>query len=618
MLFLNSFVDLGHKITIQNTVFKIFDGQQQIVWVAIVNSLILLPYILLFTPAAYFSNRYPLLKIIRVSAWIAVVCSGLIVYFYYQANYRLAFTMTLALAIQSAIYSPAKYGYIKQLMGEAKLVGANAKVQVTTIVAILSGTLIFSIIFEWLLAERHLATAPLSEASILQAIAPLGWLLVLSTILECWVAYRLPGLEAAGSPKEGFDWSAYFTGRMLKKNIGAITYRREILYSILGLSVFWSLSQMVLAAFPAYAKQHLLETNAAVIQAMLACSGVGILAGAMLVGRIAKRTLYQPLAEWQLRKQLIPVGAIGLAVSLSLVPWMDSMFAITLCFVGVGFFGAFFIVPLNAIIQSLAPPERVGSVLAGNNWVQNVSMFSFLLITIFSALAGVSAVWLFYLISAIACFGALFYLRFGLRDLLQFVIASALNRRYMLKAVKHSEFPESGAVLLLGNHISWIDWALIQLAVPRPIRYVIDRTFYDHWLLHRFLRHIGTIAISPKRSKEAIKQIHAALDLGHVVCLFPEGKISQDGELSPFKAGYELAIKDSAAKIMPFYIHGMAGSRFSRVAQPRVSIWRSLFGKRRDVQVLLGKPADKLNAEALYQSVVALQKSVHPNRETLG
>ena len=76
MLFLNSFVDLGHKITIQNTVFKVYDGQQQIILIAIVNSLILLPFIFLFTPSAYFSNRFALVRVMRISAWVALGWAG--------------------------------------------------------------------------------------------------------------------------------------------------------------------------------------------------------------------------------------------------------------------------------------------------------------------------------------------------------------------------------------------------------------------------------------------------------------------------------------------------------------------------------------------------------------
>jgi len=606
MLFLNSFVDLGHKITIQNTVFKVYDGQLQIILIAVVNSLILLPFILLFTPSAYFSNRFALIKVMRVSAWIALACSLLITWFYYQGEYEGAFIMTLILAAQSAIYSPAKYGYIKQLMGEARLVAANARVQVATIVAILSGTLVFSILFELRLSQTGL-TENFTKPEILQSIAPLGWLLVLSTILELFMAYRLVDIPTHRQPDSGFPWREYLKGQSLKRQLSVITARPSVFYSIIGLSAFWGLSQMVLAAFPAYAKQHLLETNTALIQGLLACSGLGIFAGSMLVSRLARKTFKKPLAEWQLRKQMIPFGALGVTLCLALVPYVSSLVALGLSFFGVGLFGAFFIVPLNAIIQSKTHEDDVGTVLAGNNWVQNITMLSFLGLTIFSALLGVDSIWLLYLIALISLVGLLAYLRYGLRDLLQFVLGGLFRMRYDIQAHPETEFPDQGrAVLLLGNHISWIDWALIQLATPRSIRFVIDRSFYEHWALHRLLKHVGTIPISMRRSKDALRKISGALSNGDVVCLFPEGQINRQDGLNTFKAGYTLALRNTDALIVPFYIHGMRGSRFSRITQGRSRVQDVLLFRRRKIVVMLGDPCEHIGAEELQRKVALL------------
>ena len=225
----------------------------------------------------------------RISAWVAFACSLLITYFYYQGWYQQAFVMTLVLAIQSAIYSPAKYGYIKQLMGEKALVTANAKVSVATIVAILSGTLIFSVLFEWMLKKNGLEIGAYTKSNIILAIAPLGWILVVSTLFELLMAYRLPHIRSQSKSKPlSFQWQNYFSGRSLSTQIKSVTSTPRVFYSILGLSVFWGLSQMVLAAFPAYAKQHLLENNTAIIQAILACSGLGIFMGSSMVARFSK------------------------------------------------------------------------------------------------------------------------------------------------------------------------------------------------------------------------------------------------------------------------------------------------------------------------------------------
>ncbi len=45
--------DLGHKIVLQNTIFKVYSEDKLIILTSIINALILLPFILLFTPAGF-------------------------------------------------------------------------------------------------------------------------------------------------------------------------------------------------------------------------------------------------------------------------------------------------------------------------------------------------------------------------------------------------------------------------------------------------------------------------------------------------------------------------------------------------------------------------------------
>ena len=134
VLFVNAFIDLGHKIVIQNTVFKIYDGNTQVILTALVNALILIPFILLFSPAGFISDKYPKHKVMQYSAWAELVAVLVILFAYYQGWFWLAFAMTLVLGIQAAIYSPAKYGYIRELVGDKNLASANGLVQALTII----------------------------------------------------------------------------------------------------------------------------------------------------------------------------------------------------------------------------------------------------------------------------------------------------------------------------------------------------------------------------------------------------------------------------------------------------------------------------------------------------
>ncbi len=185
-IFLNAFVDLGHKIVIQNTIFKSYDGEIQVVLTALVNGLILLPFILLFSPAGHVADSYPKVRILRVSAWAAVAVSLGITAAYYQGWFWLAFAMTLVLAVQSAFYSPAKYGLVKGLFGKPRLAEANGLIQAVTIGAILAGTVAFTALFEsWIVPRAQ------TPGELLRSIAPLGWLLVLNSAIQVIALYRL-------------------------------------------------------------------------------------------------------------------------------------------------------------------------------------------------------------------------------------------------------------------------------------------------------------------------------------------------------------------------------------------------------------------------------------------
>lgn len=375
--FINAMVDLGHKIIIQNTIFKIYDDQTQVALTAIVNGLILLPFIFLFTPAGYLSDRFSKPFIMRASAFSAIIITLLITLAYYQGWFLFAFFMTLILAIQSAIYSPAKYGYIRQLGGENHLSAANGFIQATTIVAILSGIIIFTVLFEWLLLNQPYH----DEASLLRHIAPAGWLLVILSTLEWRLACRLANVNSPTDSSQ-FPWKAYIKGHLLLANVKNLYTNPIIWYSVLGLSFFWGISQTFLAVFPAFAKMVLAENNTMVIQGLLACSGIGIVVGSVLAGT-GKRG--------QIKTSLIPVGAIGMSVILFIIPAMSSVPAFAASIFGFGLFGGLFIIPLNALIQLHSPERLLGTVLAGNNWIQNIVMTTCLIVTFLAAQAMLSS-----------------------------------------------------------------------------------------------------------------------------------------------------------------------------------------------------------------------------------
>lgn len=143
VIFSNSFVDLGHKILINDTLYHTTSGENYTILAAIINALILIPYVLLFTPSGFLSDKYAKVRVLRYTAAASIPLTLLITWCYYQGYFWGAFTLTLLLAIQSALNSPAKYGYIKELFGKEHLATANAWVQTLVIISILSATFIF-------------------------------------------------------------------------------------------------------------------------------------------------------------------------------------------------------------------------------------------------------------------------------------------------------------------------------------------------------------------------------------------------------------------------------------------------------------------------------------------
>lgn len=591
IIFLNAFVDLGHKILIQNTVFKIYDTQTQIILTAVVNGLILLPFVLLFTPAGYLSDRYRKPRIMRYSAGVAVGLTLLITLSYYLGWFWFSFGMTFMLAVQSAFYSPAKYGYIKELAGKERLATANAIVQAVTIVAILAGIFVFSVLFEMGFADVSFS----NEAELLRAISPVGWLLVACSLLEFWLTWRLPRGKVESEDLR-FDWSHYGKGRYLQDNLVKIRANRAIWLSIVGLSVFWGISQVVLAAFPAFAKETLGETNTVVIQGLLACSGIGIILGSLIAGKASKHYI---------ETGLIPLGALGVVTALLFLPQLPTISWLALDFLVLGLAGGMFIVPLNALIQFHAKDAELGTVLAGNNWVQNVVMLGFLGLTVLFALRGMDSHGLFHVLTLTALVGALYTVLQLPQSLVRYVIARLFASRYRIEVEGFENLPGQGGVLLLGNHISWLDWAMLQIACPRPIRFVMHRAIYQRWYLKWFVDFFGVVPIGGGQSQESLAQINAMLKAGEVVCLFPEGAISRSGQLGEFKKGYERTVDGVEGVILPFYLRGLWGGRFSR------STGRFQDSRpgplRTDVIVAFGKPLPmETRAPELKQAIFDL------------
>lgn len=562
-LFLNAFTDLGHKIIIQNTVFKMYDNETQIMLTAVVNALILLPFVLLFSPSGFLADRFAKNLVMRYAAAFAIVITLSITYAYYMGWFIFAFIMTFVLALQSAIYSPAKYGYIKELVGHKFISAGNAAVQATTTVAILLGIIVYTVIF-----ESSLTSAPSNESAILKEIAPIGWLLVIGSVIEFIMTMRLPD-KRVGDSQKVFMAKKYLNGTYLRKNLKTITRKKDILIAIISLSIFWAVSQVVLAVFGAFAKEVLQTDNTILVQGVMALAGLGIVVGSIYAARASR---------YYIHMGLVPFGIVGFSFMVLLIPMMSNFVVAALIFFAYGFFAGVFIVPLNAYIQDVSPRVHLGTILAGNNFIQNIFMITALMITTLVAYFGLGATVLIYAMGMIGLLGSLYLTRRYLIMFIWFILEMLFSLRYKFVYQGIENVPQSGALMMLGNHSSWIDWLIVQFAFQRRLRYVMERDIYNWPVIGRLWRLGGAVPISSRSSKDAFMQAKKILQAGGAIGIYPEGRITYDGELGKIYRGFEVIAKGVTGKIVVYYIGGMYGSRyFSRSKRPYVnerSLWR--------------------------------------------
>ncbi|MCK5921724.1 MAG: 1-acyl-sn-glycerol-3-phosphate acyltransferase, partial [Methylococcales bacterium] len=157
-------------------------------------------------------------------------------------------------------------------------------------------------------------------------------------------------------------------------------------------------------------------------------------------------------------------------------------------------------------------------------------------------------------------------------------------------------------ILLLGNHVSFLDWAILQMAYPKQIRFVMERSYYEKWYLKPFLNFFKVIPISSRGSKSALAEVSAALERGETVALFPEGHLSRNGHLGVFNRGFEVATKEvENAIIVPFYLRGLWEDNFSHASH------KMKRKKSKDISVSFGEAIDiHCNAETVKKEVSTL------------
>jgi len=438
------------------------------------------------------------------------------------------------MGVHSALFSPAKYGILAELLPHEQLAAGNGQLEMWTFAAILTGTAAPGILLSFTGESTWLA--------------PL--LLAIISLIGCAAAFTIPYVPPARTVGGLLNtwrgaWAALASDRMLR-------------LAIIGAGFFWMIASLFAQNILVYAKAVLGVADwQSGLPLMTLSIGIGV--GANLVGR---------LSQGRVEYGLIPLGAIGVAIILSILGLVAPGFGWTLALMGIlGLASALIFVPLNALIQWRAPADRRGSVIA----FENTCVFTGILLGSLGAGAlansGVSTTGIFVATALFTIGGTAWALSLLPEALLRVILVILTNSLYRLRIVGHQHVPTRGGALLVPNHVSFIDGFLLIASVDRPVRFVVDTQYASQPLFKPFVKALGVIPISShgglRMVLRALREAGAALDQGELVCIFPEGQITRTGTLLPFRRGFERITKGRQTPIIPIHLDRVWGSIFS-------------------------------------------------------
>ncbi|HEV8313701.1 MAG TPA: 1-acyl-sn-glycerol-3-phosphate acyltransferase, partial [Burkholderiaceae bacterium] len=376
-----------------------------------------------------------------------------------------------------------------------------------------------------------------------------------------------------------------------------------------------------LSMFPAFARD-VLHGNEQVASLLLVVFSVGICIGALLCETLSRR---------HVEIGLVPLGAIGMSLfagdlylasrglgggaiqgvgTFLAAPahWrvLGDLFALSLA-------AGLYSVPMYALIQLRSPASHRARIIAANNILNALFMIASSVIVGALLALGTSIPQVFGLIAlANLVVGAYIFLLVP-EYLLRFVAWVLTRTVYRLRLVGDEHIPVAGAAIVVCNHVSFIDAVLLMAASPRPIRFIMDHKIFAVPVLGTLFRLGKAIPIAPQKDdpatyERAFAQARQVLDDGDLLCIFPEGGITKDGELQPFKGGIMKILETHPVPVVPLALQNLWGSFFSRVERGTAMVKpfrRGLFSR---VGLVAGEPvaAPQVSPEALRERVGAL------------
>lgn len=566
-----------------------------------IGALFILPFLLFSATSGQLADKFDKTRVIRFVKTLEIAIMGLAGLGFWTASVPLLLACVFLMGLHSTLFGPVKFSYLPQHLGERELTGGNGMVEMGTFVAILLGQVAGGLLVAVPDVGRHyVAFACLGVALLGRATA------------------QLVPASPPTDPALVINWNPVSeTWRNLKLAHGNLVVFR----SLLGISWMWFFGAVFLSMFPAFAKE-VLGGDEQVASLLLVVFSVGIGIGSLLCEMLSRR---------HVEIGLVPFGAIGMSV-----------FAIDLYFAtrghapGVGIaglgefvrqpwhwrvmadlallalFAGLYSVPMYALIQLRSPASHRARIIAANNILNALFMIVSAVMAGVLLKAGLTIPQIFLVTGLLNAVVAAYIFLLVPEYLLRFIALIATRLVYRFRVQGDEHIPTTGAAVLVCNHVSFVDPILLMAASPRPIRFIMDHRIFATPVLGWLFRLAKAIPVAPQKDdpatyERAFAEARKVLDEGDLLCIFPEGAITRDGALQPFKGGVMKILETHPVPVVPLALHDLWGSFFSRASgaamtQPfRRGLW-SRVGLSAGAPV----PATEVTPDRLRERVAAM------------
>ena len=566
----------------------------------VAGALFILPFFLFSALAGQLADKYEKSMLIRRVKLFEIALMGVATVAFLSNQFALLLFVLFLMGLQSTLFGPVKYAYLPQQLTRSELVGGNALVETGTYVAIILGLII---------GGEAVAIDPNTRTLLVSC-------LMLFAVVGYLISRRIP-LSPAADP----DLTVRFN--IWKETWRIVAFAREnksVYLSILGISWFWFFGSAMTLQVPAYTLD-ILNGDPSITTLLLVAFAVGVGIGSLLCER---------LSGHRIELGLVPFGSIGLSVfavdlyfaaPVAATPAVSTLgeflarpgsLRVLLDLTMLGAFGGIYSVPLYALIQSRSNRQHMSRIIAANNIINAIFMFAAALLVLAVLALGFSIPQLFLILAALNVAVALYIYTLLPEFLMRFLAWILTSLLYRVEVQGADRVPDSGPALVVCNHVSFVDPIILSGAIRRPMRFVMWYKIFEIPILKFFFKQAKAIPIASAREDEtvmkaAFEAVDAELAAGHVVCIFPEGGITRDGEIQRFRPGVEKILERRPVRVVPVSLGRLWGSWFSRRNDGDIRRLPGRLFARVPVNVGDAVPARRATAERLEMLVRTLR-----------